>query len=258
MTIGSDTQIHLSAIDEERFGIRTARATYVSAGTLPEVLDFCKAHGVILLVARCSVSDLDAVHLMEQQEFLLMDTLVYYRRPLDASVPADSNSEVQIRPLREGEAETVRGIAREAFRGYFGHYHADPRLERPLADDGYQSWAYRSCVEPGFCDQVLIAEYRDRMVGFVTLKLHQGTEGEFVVSGVLPAIQGKGVYRFLILKGMHWFVSRGATWAFTSTQIQNRAPQKVWCRLGFEPDAAYYTFHKWFGEPAEPMAGIGG
>jgi hypothetical protein len=45
---------------------------------------------------------------------------------------------------------------------------------------------------------------------------------------------------------MAWCASRGAARMMVSTQINNVAVQKVWARLGFEPNYAYYTFHKWF------------
>ena len=75
-------QIDLSAIDEERFGIRTARASNVTVEGLSKVLDFCQAHSVVLLIARCLTANTQAAQAMERHGFLLMDTLIYYERNL--------------------------------------------------------------------------------------------------------------------------------------------------------------------------------
>lgn len=247
--------VSLSGIDSERFGIRVARAPEVTEETLPAVLDYCAANRVVLLIARCSAADLRAAQAMERCGFALMDTLVYYTRDLGrAPVPA-AGSAVAVRPLRSGEAQAVTGIAGTTFRGYAGHYHADPRLDRARCDEGYVSWASRSCVDPAVADAVLVAaELESDIVGFATLRMRTASEGEGVLFGVKPAGQGKGVYRSLMIGGMEWCASRGATTMVVSTQLVNVAVQKVWSRLGFELARAHYTFHGWFDGASGPPA----
>jgi hypothetical protein len=46
--------------------------------------------------------------------------------------------------------------------------------------------------------------------------------------------------------GMRWCLEKGASRMLIPTQVNNMPSQKVWCRLGFEPSHAQYTFHKWF------------
>lgn len=239
--------VSLSAIDEQRFGIRTARAL-VSEATLPGVLDFCATHGVVLLIARCPVTDLPTVQAMERRGFLLMDTLVYYTRDLVCAPIPPADVAVGVRPLRPGEQVRVTRLAAAAFRRYFGHYHADARLDRSKCDDAYVSWATRSCTERGVADEVLVAADEDDIVGFATLRMNAADEGEGVLFGVLPSAQGRGIYRSLMVGGMAWCRSQGATRMAVSTQLTNVAVQKVWSRLGFEPSHAYYTMHKWFDD----------
>ena len=83
-------------------------------------------------------------------------------------------------------------------------------------------------------------------VGFATLRLNNSDEGEGVLFGVAPKAQGRGIYRSFMVKGMEWCMKKNATHMVVSTQITNTAVQKVWSRVGFEPNNAYYTFHKWF------------
>ena len=242
--------VHLSTIDEERFGIRTARASGVTLGTLPHVMDFCQANEVLLLIVRCATSEFGAVHAMERAGFLLMDTLVYYSRDLARRpIPARMGS-IPIRPIRPGEEEVVKSIAVESFRGYFGHYHADERLEKYKCDEAYEYWAYRSCVSRDVADEVLVAEHGGSVSAFCTFRVNAQEEGEAVLSGVSPSAQRRGIYRELLIAGMEWCLSRGSVRMVLSTQITNIAVQKVWVRLGSEPTHACYTLHKWLDSPA--------
>jgi len=239
----------LSAIDEERFGVKTARTPLVTLDTLPAALDFCNANNVVLLIARCLTTELPVAQAMEREGFNLMDTLVHYARNLvKPPIPSDT-CEVPIRPIRAGEEDIVKSVAKEAFRDYYGHYHADERLERSKCDEAYVSWAFRSCVSKDVADDVLVADPDDSIVGFATLRLNTPEEGEGVLFAIAPRAQGRGIYRSFMIHGMQWLKSKGAARMVVSTQITNIAVQKVWARVGFEPDKSYYTFHKWFDRP---------
>jgi len=238
--------LHLSAIDEDRFGIRTARAYSVTLNQLSGVLQFCRANDVKFLIARCQVYELQTVQAMEEGGFTLMDTLVYYARRLaNAPIPASAEG-LTIRPVRPEEAEQVSALTAKVFRGYRGHYHADPRLDRDKCDAVYASWAYRSCISRDVADEVLVAERQGMIVGFITLRIHNPEVGEGPLYGVDPSIQGHGVGRNLVIGALRWFEAHQVEKMFISTQITNLSSQKVWVRLGFEPIRAEYTFHKWF------------
>ena len=238
--------IYLSAFDEERFAVRTARAPAMTLDNLPLTLDFCKKNEVVFLIARCMAADLSTAQAMEREGFYLMDTLIYYTRDLEKSpIPPDSGK-IQVRFIRHGEEENVKIVAAESFRGYFGHYHADERLDRAKCDEAYVDWAFRSCVSHEVADEILIADLNGAIAGFATLRLNEPEEGEGILFGIHPSAQGQGIYRSFIIRGMEWCRSKGASRMIVSTQITNIAVQKVWTRVGFEPSHAYYTFHKWF------------
>lgn len=232
--------------------MRSARASGVTLETLPEIMQFCQAQDVVFLVARCRVEELATAQAMERAAFRLMDTLLYWTRSLvNVPIPADDGAG-RIRPVRRGEDGIVRGIAAEIFKGYFGHYHADPRLDPRKCDDAYVSWAERSCQSKDVAEEVLVAELDGRIVGFITLRRNSAEEGEAVVGGVLPDAQGLGIYRSLLVRSIEWCAGQSCTRMVVSTQVTNSAAQKVWARLGYEPGFAYYTFHKWFDEDRAP------
>lgn len=236
----------ISDIDEERFGIRTAKSFNVTANNLEKIKVFCHDNNVKMLIARCPTNDFSAVHAMEREGFLLMDTLVYYFRDLtNIQLPLDTGK-VMIRQLRSGEVDEIGAVAADAFRGYFGHYHADERLDNSKCDEVYISWAVNSCVSHDFADEVLVADLDGRVVGFATLRIRGSGESEGVLFCVDSSAQGLKIYRSFIIRGLEWSVSKGMRSMVVKTQLINIAVQKVWIRLGFEISGSYYTFHKWF------------
>ncbi len=84
----SPTQLTLglSSIDEERFGIRSARASGLTVEALPGVIEFCQQNDVKFLVARCPVHELPAAQAMEGNGFILMDTFVVFRPTVDECI----------------------------------------------------------------------------------------------------------------------------------------------------------------------------
>jgi GNAT superfamily N-acetyltransferase len=235
----------LSALDTERWQAVTAKASDVTAAVLPRVLKFCSENAVRLLIARCPAADLAAAQAMERAGFQLMDSLVYYSRNLAGSLPDDASA-LRIRAHAAGDEAGVRRVASQAFAGYLGHYHADPRLDRRQCDEAYVDWAHRSCASREVADEVLVGESDGQIMAFATLRLNSAEEGEGVLFGVAPQAQGRGVYRSLMLAGMRWCHTNGRARMVVSTQVTNFAVQKVWARLGFEPSNACHTFHKWF------------
>ena len=236
----------LSELDEKRFGIKTAKALGVTAATLPGVLQFCIDHDVVLLIARCSADNLCAAQAMERAGFLLMDTLVYWSRDLVHTPLPDDKGRAPIRPVRPGEAEQVRQVAAAAFRGYFGHYHADERLDDEKCDEVYADWAYRCATSRESTDEVLVAEIGGNIAGFMTVWMNSAEEGELGVAGTAREARGQGVYSSLILGCLEWCKAHGVHTAIASTQIYHTAVQRVWAKAGFLPSHALYTFHKWF------------
>jgi len=177
-----------------------------------------------------------------------MDTLVYYSIDLSKKpIPADTGK-VPMRNAVKSDEQYIREVANEAFVGYFGHYHADKRLDRKKCDETYTSLACRSCVLPDVADQVYVAEMDGAIVGFAAFKFNSAEEGEGVLTGLLPRAQGKGIHRSFIIKGLEWFKSQGRTKiSRTDADYQYFVPESL-LRLGFEPYRFFYTFHKWFDE----------
>ncbi len=242
----TDISLRLFPLDKERFGIESARTFFLSIADLEKAEVFVKDNQVKFLVARVPTNELRLVQEMEYRGYLLTDTLVYYKFDLEKkAIPLDSGK-IPIRSLKPFDEVAVREIAMESFKGYYGHYHADKRLDPVKCDETYSDWAARSCVDKKLADEVLIAELDGRVAGFATLRYNSDQEGEGVLFGVAPFAQGKGVYRSFIIRSLQWFKDHGRSSMVVSTQVTNIPVQKVWARCGFEMDHSFYTLHKWF------------
>jgi GNAT superfamily N-acetyltransferase len=243
--------VSMSDIDTQRFGVKIARAHTVNMTNMDEILAYCGAHEVEMLIARCSTSDFDSVHEMQKHSFLLMDTLVYYDFNFQKSSIPEDTGKTTIRYSKLEDIAQAEAVARKSFTGYFGHYHADPRLENEKADEAYVSWLVRSIELREVAHEVLIAEIDGEVVGFITLRMNSPEESEIALNAVAPFAQGQGIYRSLVNQSLHWAQKQSSQRMIVSTQVNNIAVQKVWARLGFTLSRSFYTFHKWFDDQVE-------
>jgi hypothetical protein len=69
---------------------------------------------------------------------------------------------------------------------------------------------------------------------------------EIILNSVDPEHQKSGFYSPLLSLAKNLAINQKMNELLVPTQISNAAPQKVWCRQGFEPLQSFYTFHKWF------------
>lgn len=198
------------------------------------------------LIARCSTSDITAIHAMEANGYQLMDTLVYLRNDFEDYSPATYPSELNIQALDPGDILGVAKIAKESFTAYKGHYHADPRLDPVKATEVYSSWAERCCVDPTAANHVLVAKLDGELVGFRAIRVNSSDEAEFILAGVAPGMRRRGIYRAFVIEGLNWCKAAGVTHVLNSTLLINTTVQKVCTKLGFYTLESYHTFHKWF------------
>jgi len=241
-----DQATELSPLDETRFGVRSARARLVTTKNLPEVLAFCAANQVEFLVARCPTTDISAAHAMEAAGFRLMETLLYLRFDLKTRPIPMNKSNVLIRPVQPSEVSQVGALAHTAFTNYYGHYHADPKLDPQKSTEVYVDWAERCCTDPAAANLVLVAEAEGELVGFRALRVNSPIQGEFILAGVSPEFRRRGIYRAFIVEGLKWCREQGLKEVLNSTHVANVVVQRACLRAGFEPAYSWYTFHKWF------------
>jgi ribosomal protein S18 acetylase RimI-like enzyme len=213
---------------------------------LAEIDRVAKTKQISMITTRVSVDEIRWVQNLEEDGFRLMDTLVYYGRKLDDIDNSKiSASSMNICLASKKDVNGVAEIARNAFKDYMGHFHADPRLKNSAADAVYMDWAVKSVESAANDSPVVVAKKDGRIVGFLTAKLHDTSLCEVILNGVHPDAQQQGVYPMMFSFIMDYFKNKNANRIIVSTQINNYAVQKAWAGLGLTHYASYYTLHKW-------------
>ena len=241
--------LKLNDMETSRFGVSCANFDG-SASTMPD-LDAINREAeemkISMISTRVSADDIERVHALEGDGYKLMDALVYYSGRLSAlKQTVDLPVDLELRKALPSDATAVESIASAAFENYFGHYHADPRLNNKTADEVYTDWALRSVeAAPERAPTFLIIE-NSQILGFATTRMNSCKEGEIVLSGVAPSAHGRGLYGRLISSCSSHLLKNGASQLLVATQVNNYAVQKVWSRAGLFHTRSCYTFHKWF------------
>lgn len=187
-----------SALDEERFGVRTARATINRPQDTAELMAFCRAEAVRLLIVRCPTTNLATAHALESMGGRLMDVGLHLVHDFTKRLPLPEVTPVPIRSMKPSDRPRIAQIAAEAFEAYPGHYYADQRLERQKCAEVYISWADRLCTSRDPKVQTLVAELDGSVAGFIVFRLNGDEDAEGTLSGVAWAAQRRGIYHSLL------------------------------------------------------------
>jgi GNAT superfamily N-acetyltransferase len=241
-------QLRFEELERVRFGYRMARLILDSdcgAADSEKIVEMCRLSDVEMLTVRVPTDKVALVQALEALEFRTMDCLVYYECPTE-DLPAVKPSTVEIREATGEDASAVADVARLCFTDYFGHYHADARLDRAKASEAYFDWAQRSCTDRDVASCVYVAIVDGTIAGFITLRENSPTEGEGILNAVHPNFAGAGIYGQLITRSKQWCRDNGMKRMVISTQIDNLKVQRAWCNRGFHLYKSYYTLHRWF------------
>jgi len=238
----------LNELESCRFGVQCAKINCLET-VFPDLKEIHRSAiglGISMISTRVDADALDRVHRLEENGYRLMDTLVYYGRSLNnPDKPDQLPEDISIRLATPEDAPAVAHVAARGFKGYFGHYHADPRLDGRAADMAYVQWATTSVERTDQNTPVLLALVSGVVAGFVTLRFNSSEEAEIVLNAVDPDHQRRGIYGQLLERMINLCAERNAQKLIISTQINNYSVQRVWGRFGFTLQKGLYTFHKW-------------
>jgi RimJ/RimL family protein N-acetyltransferase len=219
---------------------------------LDSVLRHAQTRGVECLVHRPFTDDAPAIHALERRGFLLMDTLLDYvydfTREKELPRPAAPPG-VQVRAAGATDLEELLEVARRAFAGHCGRFHADPHIPRQAAVRVYEEWI-RSSLE-GFADWVFAAEVGGAIAGYSVWKRPSEAEarhgialGHYSIGAVAPAYSGRGLFRALTLEGMRR-LSGEVSLVEGPTHVANLPVQRAYASLGWRIAGARHGFHRW-------------
>jgi|GEM_PF-468211 len=220
---------------------------------LERILRHCEAEGISHLSTRVDTKDILSIHLLEDQGFRLVDTLVTYLHNLRDFTRDDLEPDHLVRPFQPSDFAPMKDLARKAFSNkgdMLSRFYADPHLPDEKCDEFYGVWLENS-VQRNEADKVFVAELDQTPVGFITCKINPGIHhllgvkiGYTPLTAVLPEVRKQGVYTSLKKAAMGWLKDR-VDFLESRTPISNITSQRIWVKLGGKLVSSHYTFHKW-------------
>jgi len=238
--------MQISVPDSERFGIHVARTRLETLGDLDETHALARARGLDMLIVRVATRQRAVAAALRRVAGEPLDEILYFEGAIPTEPVSPAARRERSRCATASDAGDMAAIARHAFAGYCGHYHADPRLPRHCCDEVYASWAARCCSERGVADSVqLLTDETDDLLGFCALKLLDAATCEFGLNAIAPEHQHRGLYRQLLGMCFEWARQQGASRWASSTQLANTRVVGAWRRRGWRESSRDWTYHWW-------------
>lgn len=224
---------------------------------LQEAMQRAAGQGFHSLLCKVYTDDVPAIHALQANGFLLVDTLLDYiydsRRADGRGEPAAGMTKkagsVNVRlAAAEDEAELLE-LARTSFVNHFGRFHSDPRLSKEEATTIYVEWI-RSCLA-GYADWIPVVEIDGKLAGYSAWKRPSAAEnslrlrvGHYSIAAIHPAFSGRGLFSILTQFGMGLLAGL-ADVIEGPTHINNYPVQRGYANLGWRIGDARHSFHKW-------------
>jgi len=243
--------VERSPFDSDEIGVKvfklamTYPITASTKGLDPLVADMNKAVsglGCSLMIARVDARNVAFVQALERSGHVVCDVLTTYSLIPEALVRFDSE-EVRIRDGRPTDAHWMIDMSVEGFS--FSHYFNSPWVDENSARRIIAKWIINSVT--GYADRVLVAEYNNEPIGYITLKKRRFSSDYSVDSidliAVSDAHRGKRVGRALISRAVDSLLE-GDSLLYVGTQAQNTAACRMYEAVGFRQVALAVTLHK--------------
>ena len=225
-----------------------------------ELMQPLAERGTQCVVCRVQSAELASIHALEQNGFLLMDTLLDFVFAFSATAPErinlrPPNERVSIHRATPQDLQALMTMNERAFAKYFGRYHADPRIPSGAATKIYSEWM-RSAFD-GWADWILVGEVDGKIAGSGLWRVALPAQGEnspgvaycdMVV--VDPEFQGSGLGTALMSHGMD--IARGvAQYLVGPVHVCNYSIQRTLQKVGYKIFGARQSFHKWLEPDAK-------
>jgi dTDP-4-amino-4,6-dideoxy-D-galactose acyltransferase len=234
--------------DSEFFGLRIGRvnANRLTPATAAAISEWCETNSIDCLYFLADSADPESVRLAEHHGFRLVDIRVTFEKQLGREVVEEKGGaavEGMIRPSRPEDIPALRAIA--GVSHHDTRFYFDPNFPPARRDALYETWIEKSCN--GYADAVLVAEFDNTAVGYITCKLlgEGGGEGQIGLVGVAPEHQGKGLGSSLVEASLRWFAEHGIERVTVVTQGRNTAAQRLYQRCGFVTQSVQLWYHLW-------------
>jgi hypothetical protein len=245
MDIGS----YESVIDSQRFGVKTAKIFHPEILTL-DTLNLLKKNEFKFVILRIQSENIKLINFLEDNGFRIKDHQLTYKFDLKNQEINSyySNQDIIIRDGNKLDIEELENIAKDCFWEY-GHYFADTNLNKLDCIEIYKEWTINALMNKNVADKFFVAEYENKILGYLFFQLKNVNNNNFYSYGGLGAVgtdnRGENVFSTLVIKSLEWALSEGHLWQEHNVLINNYPVNKVFTKLGFYIYKSETTLHAW-------------
>jgi len=219
------------------------------------ILIYCREKGIKHISFQVNSQEISLIHALEKNGFTLMDTIIIYSISLK-NIDFENfklNLEYFIREAKKKDLPAMQELAGKAFftpNMFLSRFYVDPLL-RKRASILYKEWLKNS-FNGEQADIVLVAEIKNKPVGFITCQLPKRESIEIFnrkiatipLNAVSSKFRGRGVYNCIMEHALKWFKEQEVDIVEIKTQIINLPVQRVWHKYEGKVVSSYHTFHK--------------
>lgn len=248
----NESPLSARPLESALLGSRVYAAAVDSVPALQGALAAARPHCGALVVVRVPADAVATIHAIEAAGGRLCDTLVTLTGPFLPSVMQPSlTPDLTVRQAGPDDVEALADMATRSFRSGTTHWHSDPRLPQPLADELYGRWAAALARSATVETPVLVAASRDESIaGFLALAPQGEHAWNVPLTAVRPECRGRGILGAMLDVGALMCRRDGARQTLHyETQLTNRAALRAVTRRGLTVGSSRLTFHLWVPGP---------
>lgn len=244
--------------------VGTQEGFETSSNLLSQIVERARAEGFEQLSCYASPRDSAVLYALSRQGFTLADTTCRYELDLngwlDSSLSKfthDDRVRGVIRPLVESDIKSLATLTAQNFldaEQSVNRFTSDPRFVKSgRLQEFYRTW-FRNIANGRLADRVMVfaAEEDNEPLAFLSVSrpsqqsstLASGLCGSIPMMAVSRRLQGKGIYRALLIEALNWLVAQGVSYGELWTHVSNTANHVVWQRLGGRLTCTVHCFHK--------------
>ena len=179
--------------------------------------------------------------------FKLIGTKCKYGQKLDRSsgIPVSSTG-VKIRSSSSQESEFFGDIDTYSMLietlSKVSRYHKDPAISKNNSKKIYKAWFSNSLFN-GYADEVLVAQYNELNVGFMSLKVADKTALVDLVV-VDPRYQNLSIGALLLSHAKQHLEGLGVNYITVETEVENIGANRFYQKNGFLSEEFFLVLHK--------------
>ena len=240
----------ISELDTNRFGFRVAKINTFNENLENEIIDL-KNLGVKLIISRVKCNDINLINKLEDLNFRIKDTQLTFLHDMknmeEYFSEINNKNDIVIELATVDDVEAVGKIASQSFQGY-GHYAANKGLNKKKINEIYVDWAQKSCIDKKVADYMFVAKIKNRIGGFLSLKIVNDDEfiyGVQHLGAVDKEFRNMDIFRLLIKKCLIIGKEKNHNWQQTYLLSTNIPVIRSYLKIGFKISDSNHTMHCW-------------